>query len=157
MGSGYVGGLVGDHYEGSIISSYFLETSGPDNNLGEPLTDAQMRQQASFVGWDFVGETVNGTEDIWWILENITYPKLNWQRKLPSGNPCFPAGPNDGGLYSPDYNFDNFINFLDFAIFADAWLTENPFISLDSDNDVDIDDLKIFCDYWLTYTNNIGY
>jgi hypothetical protein len=115
-----------------------------------------MKQQASFVGWDFVGETINGTEDVWWLLENVTYPKLNWQRKLPSGG-CGGGGPGgpggtgsgDGGIYFPDYNFDNFVNFLDFAIFADAWLTENPFISLDNDNDVDINDLKIFCDHWL--------
>ncbi len=159
-GSGYAGGLVGDQYESSIINSYFLETSGPanGNNLGTSLTDTQMKQQASFVGWDFVGETIKGTEDIWWILENITYPKLNWQRKLPFG-PCGPngPGPGDGGIYFPDYNADNFINFTDFAIFANAWLTVNPFISLDGDNYVDINDLKIFCDYWLTYTNNIGY
>ena len=59
----------------------------------------------------------------------------------------------DGGIYFPDYNFDNFVNFLDFAIFANAWMTVNPSISLDDDNDVDIDDLKIFCDHWLTYTD----
>ncbi len=63
--------------------------------------------------------------------------------------------PYCGGIYFPDYNFDNFVNFLDFAIFANAWLTENPFISLDEDSDVDIYDLKIFCDYWLKYTNEL--
>jgi len=147
MNAGYVGGLVGNRYdESSIISSYFLNTSGPANGLGEPLTDAQMKQQASFAGWDFVSETVNGTEDIWWILENITYPKLNWQR-IPRHSPCGPAGP--GGVYFPDYDFDTFVHFVDFAIFADAWLTENSFISLDGDNDVDIYDLEIFCDFWL--------
>jgi len=30
-------------------------------------------------GWDFVGETANGTEDIWWILEGQDYPRLWWQ------------------------------------------------------------------------------
>jgi len=30
-------------------------------------------------GWDFVGETANGTEDIWWILEGKDYPRLWWQ------------------------------------------------------------------------------
>ena len=140
----------------SSMVAIFLTQAGRYNSIGTPLTDSQMKQQASFVGWDFVGETINGTEDVWWLLENITYPKLNWQRKLPS-SPCGPAGPDDGGIYFPDYNFDNFIDFFDFAIFANAWLTENPFISLDGDNYVDINDLKIFCDYWLKYTNNIGY
>jgi hypothetical protein len=30
-------------------------------------------------GWDFVGETENGTEDIWWILEGKDYPRLWWE------------------------------------------------------------------------------
>jgi hypothetical protein len=29
--------------------------------------------------WDFVGETANGTEDIWWILEGQDYPRLWWE------------------------------------------------------------------------------
>jgi hypothetical protein len=32
-------------------------------------------------GWDFVGETANGTEDIWWILEGQDYPRLSWERQ----------------------------------------------------------------------------
>jgi hypothetical protein len=142
---------------GVITHSYFLDTSGPDNGLGTPLDDPNMKKQASFIGWDFVGETANGTGDIWWILENITYPKLNWQRNIPPcpccpNNPGSPGNPDDGGIYFPDYNFDFFVNFEDFAIFANEWLTENPFISLDTDNDVDINDLKIFCNYWLEGT-----
>lgn len=30
-------------------------------------------------GWDFVGETANGTEDIWWILEGKDHPRLWWE------------------------------------------------------------------------------
>jgi hypothetical protein len=30
-------------------------------------------------GWDFVGETANGDEDIWWILEGKDYPHLWWE------------------------------------------------------------------------------
>ena len=30
-------------------------------------------------GWDFVGETVNGTDDIWWINEGKDYPRLWWE------------------------------------------------------------------------------
>ena len=29
-------------------------------------------------GRDFVDETVNGTEDIWWMLKN-DYPQLWWE------------------------------------------------------------------------------
>ena len=34
-------------------------------------------------GWDFVGETVNGTGDIWWILEGQDYPRLWWEATEP--------------------------------------------------------------------------
>jgi hypothetical protein len=27
-------------------------------------------------GWDFTGETPNGTDDIWWILEGQGYLRL---------------------------------------------------------------------------------
>jgi hypothetical protein len=30
-------------------------------------------------GWDFVGETGNGTEDIWWIDNGQDYPHLWWE------------------------------------------------------------------------------
>jgi hypothetical protein len=30
-------------------------------------------------GWDFVGETANGPEDIWRILEGKDYPRLWWE------------------------------------------------------------------------------
>jgi hypothetical protein len=29
--------------------------------------------------WDFLAETVNGTENIWWILEGQNYPRLTWE------------------------------------------------------------------------------
>jgi hypothetical protein len=31
------------------------------------------------IGWDFVGETANGTEDIWFIREGQEYPRLMWE------------------------------------------------------------------------------
>jgi hypothetical protein len=27
----------------------------------------------------YPGETTNGTEDIWWILEGQDYPRLTWE------------------------------------------------------------------------------
>jgi hypothetical protein len=30
-------------------------------------------------GWDFVGETANGTADIWWINGDKDYPRLWWE------------------------------------------------------------------------------
>jgi len=66
-----VGALIGYQSKLVIASCYFLDTVGPDNGYGEALTDIEIRQQASFVGWDFV--------NIWAIDEGFSYPKLNWQ------------------------------------------------------------------------------
>jgi hypothetical protein len=41
------------------------------------------------------------------------------------------------------------VNFLDYALFADAWQNQNSSRSLDDDSDVDIYDLKLFCEDWL--------
>ena len=30
-------------------------------------------------GWDFINETENGAEDIWWIDEGKDYPRLWWE------------------------------------------------------------------------------
>jgi hypothetical protein len=30
--------------------------------------------------WDFIDETENGTDDIWWIDEGQDYPRLWWER-----------------------------------------------------------------------------
>ncbi|MBN2021014.1 MAG: hypothetical protein JW749_12420 [Sedimentisphaerales bacterium] len=75
-----LGGLVGYDFQGDgkVYNCFFLATSGPDNNLGEPLTNEQMKQQTSFVGWDFTGETADGPNDIWTICEGVDYPKLAW-------------------------------------------------------------------------------
>ncbi len=68
----YVDGLVGWNEEGGTISNcYFLTGSGPADGNGMPLTDGQMKQQASFVGWDF--------DTIWIICEGISYPKFAYQ------------------------------------------------------------------------------
>ncbi len=78
-----VGGLVGDNNNdlpyppyrwGQVYDSYFLIESdggGPDNGFGVALTDAQMKQQASFADWDFEGT--------WTICEGEDYPRLRWE------------------------------------------------------------------------------
>ena len=88
-----IGGLVGWIY-GSIVSSFWdIEASGQtimcgsqeegasgcDNSYG--LTSDEMQTAGTFLdeGWDFVDETKNGTEDIWWILEGQDYPRLAWE------------------------------------------------------------------------------
>ena len=78
-----VGGLVGNSYRGSINASFWdIETSGQATSKGGTgKTTAEMQTASTFIdaGWDFVDETTNGTEDIWWILEGQDYPRLWWE------------------------------------------------------------------------------
>jgi parallel beta-helix repeat protein len=81
-----VGGLVGYNWEDASVSASFwnLETSGQATSAGGTgKTTTEMQTDTTFLeaGWDFVGETTNGTEDIWWILEGQDYPRLWWEAK----------------------------------------------------------------------------
>jgi hypothetical protein len=82
-GNENVGGLVGDEYKSSITMSFWnIETSGQTTSAGgEGKTTVEMQTAGTFLeaGWDFVDETANGTEDIWWINEGQDYPKLWWE------------------------------------------------------------------------------
>ena len=83
-----VGGLVGSldadpfYPVGSVTNSFWdIDTSGQTTSAGgEGGTTAQMNSASTFTeaGWDFVDETDNGTEDIWWMPED-NYPKLWWE------------------------------------------------------------------------------
>jgi len=132
----YTGGLCGVNENGSISSSYFLITSGLDNGYGEPLTDAQMKQQSSFAGWDFVWETINGPNDIWAICEDVNYPKLAWQ---------FLVGDSDN---------DKDVDFIDFAAMGLKWQQADSTLycggsDLTGDGVVNMNDLDVFVDNWL--------
>ena len=79
-----VGGLVGDnHRDGTITSSFWdVETSGWSESAGGTgKTTAEMWKASAFLeaDWDFMDETTNGTDDIWWILEGEDYPRLWWE------------------------------------------------------------------------------
>jgi hypothetical protein len=128
-GTSDVGGLVGAN-SGSISGCYFLDTSGLDNDYGEPLTDERMKQQASFTGWDFM--------TIWAICEGTNYPRLRWQ--IPAADWICPDGVNvedldyfvqrwllgdcasSNNCDGADMNGSGTVDFADFAIFAQHWL-----------------------------------
>jgi len=80
-----VGGLVGENWlnEGTVTACFWdIQTSGQATSYGGTgKTIVEMQTAKTFLeaGWDFVGETVNGTEDIWWINEGKDYPKLWWE------------------------------------------------------------------------------
>ncbi|MHC4536970.1 MAG: GLUG motif-containing protein, partial [Planctomycetota bacterium] len=140
-GGSYVGGLCGQN-SGTTISNCFwdIDTSGQTTSAGgEGKTTIEMMQQATFTDWDFLGETVNGTEDIWRLCEDlVSYPRLSWESPL-------------GDFVCPDG-----VDFFDYSFFAGHWQDVNCGASNDCDGtdldllgSVDINDLAIFVDNWL--------
>ena len=82
-GDEHVGGLVGGNEDRGVSGSFWdIETSGQIISAGGTgKTTAELQTASTFLeaGWDFVNETANGTEDIWWILEGQGYPRLLWE------------------------------------------------------------------------------
>lgn len=150
-GTTYIGGLVGSNSEGLVSTSLWdIQTSGRSNMCGRQdqgigcddsngKTTAEMQTESTFLdaGWDFVAESINGTEDFWSICEGMDYPKLASQ---------FLIG---------DFNGDSEVDLADFAIFAERWLSDdNNFFwcrgaDLTNDGIVDFIDLKEFVENWL--------
>jgi hypothetical protein len=69
---------------GTVVTTCFwdTQTSGQASSAGGTgKTTAEMQTASTFLdaGWDFIDETANGTEDIWWILEGQDYPHLWWE------------------------------------------------------------------------------
>ena len=65
-----IGGLVGRNNNGTITNCYYdSQTAGvSDTGKGEPKTTVEMKQPATFVGWDF--------DTIWGINKGYSYPFL---------------------------------------------------------------------------------
>ncbi len=141
-----VGGLIGgrdEFVEPECTDSFWdIESSGQVSSAGgRGRTTAEMQTMSTFTdaGWDFVGESVNGTEDIWSICEGTNYPRLAWQ--IPAGDFVCPDG----------------ITIEDYVFFIGHWRDD----SCDSSNDycdgadldrsgrVDIADLEILVENWL--------
>ncbi len=85
----YSGGLIGQN-DGSTVSNSFwnTQTSGQSSSSGGTgKTTAEMMTQSTFTdaGWDFAGETVNGTQDTWSINSAVNngFPYLTWQPLAP--------------------------------------------------------------------------
>ncbi len=69
-GGSSVGGLVGYNWSGRVLGSYWdVETSGQSTSAGgEGKTTAEMKQRATYTGWDFA--------NVWDIVEGQSYPYL---------------------------------------------------------------------------------
>ena len=89
-GSDSTGGFAGGTLSATITSCYYdsTTTGQSDTGKGTPYTTAQMKLQDLnvviytniYVGWDFVNETTNGSDDVWSIdstgVINNGYPYL---------------------------------------------------------------------------------
>jgi hypothetical protein len=141
-----IGGLVGYTSGGSVIDSFWDEQTSELTWSwgGTGKTTAEMQTKSTFTdaGWDFVGETANGTEDIWRMcVDGLDYPRMAWEFS------------NYGDFVCPDG-----VNFLDFAVLGSAWLSNpndanwNPAcdIFVPNDNIIDELDLAAFTENWLT-------
>jgi hypothetical protein len=140
---GLFGGLAGVNEDEAGINDCFwnMETSGQTTSAsGTGLTTAEMQTASTFLeaGWDFVGETENGSEDIWSICEGTNNPRFVWQ--IPAGDFICPDG----------------ITIDDFAFFMEHWLDNNCDSSngycqgtdLDQSGTIDVNDLEIFFENW---------
>ena len=141
-GSSYLGGLVAQN-NGSVSSSFWdVNTSGRTTSAGgTPRTTAEMKTQSTFTSarWDFVGETANGTEDIWAICEGTNYPRLVWQ--IPTGDIVCPDG----------------VSSIDFSVLARYWhetdcaaLDDCEGADIDLSGGVDFGDVAAVAESWLT-------
>ena len=150
-GTTYIGGLVGYNDEAVVRTSFWdVRTSGRNNMCGREQystgcddtkgkTTIEMRIENTFLnaGWDFVAEKTNGTDDIWSICQGLSYPQFAWQFRM------------------GDFDGDTQVDFTDFAVFAERWLSNdsNFFFcrgaDLTDDGKVDFHDLNEFTRYWL--------
>jgi hypothetical protein len=152
-GDYFVGGLIGEG-SGWIYASFWdVEASGQSNMCGRDRfagtgcddgngkTTAEMQTEITFTdaGWDFIGETINGPNDIWEICEGTNYPKFVWQELL-------------GDFVCPDG-----VSLVDYSYLAGAWYAgpndgnwdPNCDISDPNDNIIDERDLGVFVDNYL--------
>ena len=93
-------GFVGVNH-GTITASYWnTEKSGhaigtnPDTDPPTGKTTAQMKQQATFAGWDF--------DTVWKIIEGTKYPHLRWQSMTPAKRICTIASEDRTTIINPE-------------------------------------------------------
>jgi len=83
IGNRWSGGFLGRDDSGTVTSVFWdIQTSGQFTSAdGTGKITSEMHTAKTFLeaGWDFVDETANGTDDIWWILEGQDYPRLWWE------------------------------------------------------------------------------
>ncbi len=136
-----VGGLVGIN-SGQVTGSFWdiqtSEQSTSGGGTGKTTSEMQIESTFTDAGWDFVGESVNGTEDIWSICEGTNYPRFLWQ------------------ITAVDFVCPDGITTADYLFFLEHWLDDNcdsgndycDGTDLDFSGKVDVNDLAIFFENW---------
>ncbi len=153
----YVGGLCGLNTYGDVMNNFwdtqssatiiaYIQYNGqPDytyttvysiGGIVEGKTTSQMQIQSTFVNWDFVGEDVNGVEDIWRMcVDDVDYPRLNWEYSLVGDFTCA-----DG------------VGIEDMVYLAGRWLMEDEAAGAadaDGDGRVDMRDFGVMLGNWV--------
>jgi len=147
VGDSRLGGLGGE-VEGdctTIACFWTGEVSGqvPDEP-GKGLTTAQMQARSTFVsaGWDFVDETRNGTDDIWFMPEGH-YPRLVWQGPLP---PEITLSPLDGLVATGNNGLILSVNDIERLLTGTTSFVDDPIwpiFSADLADDLDLSTLAV--------------
>jgi hypothetical protein len=119
-----IGGLVGSN-DGSIQASFWdIQTSGRTTSAGGTgKTTLEMRARSTFTGagWDFVGETANGTADVWRLcVDGTGYPRLAWEYSVRGDFDC-PSG----------------VSLEDLLYLSDRWLSVTPNAAGAADGNLD--------------------
>ncbi len=82
---GRIGGFCARFEDAALVESSFwdTQTSGLDvSAAGTGLSTAEMQIHFTFTdaGWDFVGEDINGVNEIWRMCaDGVSYPRLSWE------------------------------------------------------------------------------
>ncbi len=102
----FVGGLVGKTTgEVTVVNSYWDKgTTGQQHSAGGTgLTTAQARQQASYVGFDFTGESPR-----WFMLDGQTRPFLRseWSQRITNAHQLQLVAMNPSASYTLANNID---------------------------------------------------
>lgn len=144
-GSTDVGGLVGclgssaQYVVGCFWDNESSNQMTSPVGTGLPTEDMQKIITFTDAGWDFVGEDVNGSDDVWRMcVDGIHYPKLWWQYSKLGDFDC----PDGVGLeeilmlaeywleteleplQSPDADGDGNVNLSDFAITSQNYIPQ---------------------------------
>ncbi|MCC6701729.1 MAG: T9SS type A sorting domain-containing protein [Fluviicola sp.] len=98
----FIGGFAGYGNASSATNCFWdQETSGQTtSSFGTPKSSLQMKTASTFTNatWDFVGETVNGSNDYWKMgqCNNNGYPVFQWQQS--ENYPSMSFGSSSGNV-----------------------------------------------------------